>query len=218
MFNEEAYLAQNPDVAAAVRAGKFKSGLDHYNRFGKAEIAKGSRKPVSAAPVASSNPFDSLKQAFTNSDLMQAGLDFDTANPFSSLFDENKIREFWKTKFAPDFQRETNTFNADDASYKRDEKLAFDNNFSALGQNAASNGMLFGGARKAQENQLTTARNNSMDDYVRRLNDAKFNLERSQNRRVDEQVGNEEDLQRQKYEDDKKKYLTGKFNIPGYSV
>jgi len=29
-FNEFYYLNQHPDVAAAVRAGQFRSGLDHY--------------------------------------------------------------------------------------------------------------------------------------------------------------------------------------------
>lgn len=34
---EELYLAANPDVAAAVRNGKFESGMQHYLMFGKAE-------------------------------------------------------------------------------------------------------------------------------------------------------------------------------------
>ncbi|EPS1221710.1 class I SAM-dependent methyltransferase [Burkholderia cenocepacia] len=36
-FNEENYLSRHPDVAAAVEAGKFKSGEEHYFLFGKAE-------------------------------------------------------------------------------------------------------------------------------------------------------------------------------------
>lgn len=36
-FNEAAYLAANPDVAAAVAAGVFSSGLQHYELFGQAE-------------------------------------------------------------------------------------------------------------------------------------------------------------------------------------
>jgi len=34
---EELYLAANPDVATAVRSGKFESGMQHYLMFGKAE-------------------------------------------------------------------------------------------------------------------------------------------------------------------------------------
>lgn len=36
-FNDAYYLAQNPDVAAAVRAGLFKSGLSHWQSYGAAE-------------------------------------------------------------------------------------------------------------------------------------------------------------------------------------
>lgn len=36
-FNEAEYLALYPDVAAAVKAGAFKSGRDHYLKHGKAE-------------------------------------------------------------------------------------------------------------------------------------------------------------------------------------
>lgn len=37
VFNEAYYLAQNPDVAAAVSAGAFSSGLAHWEAYGKAE-------------------------------------------------------------------------------------------------------------------------------------------------------------------------------------
>jgi hypothetical protein len=36
-FDESAYLTTYPDVQQAVINGQFKSGLDHYERFGKAE-------------------------------------------------------------------------------------------------------------------------------------------------------------------------------------
>ncbi|QDG77283.1 DUF4347 domain-containing protein [Labrenzia sp. PHM005] len=36
-FNEAAYLAANPDVAAAVSAGTFASGAEHYATYGKGE-------------------------------------------------------------------------------------------------------------------------------------------------------------------------------------
>ncbi|MGA9379130.1 MAG: hypothetical protein WBV73_10205 [Phormidium sp.] len=37
VFNESFYLAQNPDVQAAVNAGYFSSGLEHFQKFGLAE-------------------------------------------------------------------------------------------------------------------------------------------------------------------------------------
>lgn len=36
-FSENFYLSENPDVAAAVRAGTFSTGLQHFNSFGKVE-------------------------------------------------------------------------------------------------------------------------------------------------------------------------------------
>lgn len=36
-FDEQGYLDANPDVAAAVASGSVKSGLDHYNQYGKNE-------------------------------------------------------------------------------------------------------------------------------------------------------------------------------------
>jgi GT2 family glycosyltransferase len=36
-FDEEVYLRLNPDVLLAVAAGKFRSGRDHYERFGRIE-------------------------------------------------------------------------------------------------------------------------------------------------------------------------------------
>ena len=39
-FNEEEYLAANPDVAAAVRSGKTESGRTHFDVFGKKERRK----------------------------------------------------------------------------------------------------------------------------------------------------------------------------------
>jgi len=37
MFSENWYLSKNPDVATAVKAKKFTSGLDHYLQYGKKE-------------------------------------------------------------------------------------------------------------------------------------------------------------------------------------
>jgi hypothetical protein len=44
-WNEALYLAVNADVAAAIRRNEFKSGLDHYERAGRAEGRKGARVP-----------------------------------------------------------------------------------------------------------------------------------------------------------------------------
>jgi SAM-dependent methyltransferase len=40
-FDEDAYLRHNPDVARAVAAGQFTSGLDHFTRFGRFEQRSG---------------------------------------------------------------------------------------------------------------------------------------------------------------------------------
>jgi SAM-dependent methyltransferase len=42
VFNEQYYLAANPDVAMAIMAGFCKSGRDHYERYGRAEGRPGS--------------------------------------------------------------------------------------------------------------------------------------------------------------------------------
>lgn len=47
-FDEQYYLAQNPDVAAAVKAGQFASGQEHYNQYGKKEGRPG-YEPVQSA-------------------------------------------------------------------------------------------------------------------------------------------------------------------------
>ena len=36
-FDDAAYLAANPDVQIAVRVGGFRSGWQHYQKFGRAE-------------------------------------------------------------------------------------------------------------------------------------------------------------------------------------
>lgn len=36
-FNEAAYLAANPDVAAALATGAFRSGQQHYEQYGRFE-------------------------------------------------------------------------------------------------------------------------------------------------------------------------------------
>ena len=42
VFDEQAYLAGNPDVAQAIATGQFQSGLAHYNQIGKSEGRQGS--------------------------------------------------------------------------------------------------------------------------------------------------------------------------------
>ncbi len=46
-FDEASYLRANPDVAAAVQAGQFKSGRQHYDKYGRNE---GRRLVAEAAP------------------------------------------------------------------------------------------------------------------------------------------------------------------------
>lgn len=54
-FNEQLYLMENPDVANAVRQGMFKSGYDHYLRFGQREINSGQRAALGSKYLAA-NP------------------------------------------------------------------------------------------------------------------------------------------------------------------
>ena len=37
LFNESFYLTKNSDVATAIAAGQFASGLEHFNLFGQFE-------------------------------------------------------------------------------------------------------------------------------------------------------------------------------------
>jgi Ca2+-binding RTX toxin-like protein len=62
LFNEQFYLAQNPDVAAAVRAGVFANGRAHWTMFGRAE-----GRP--ASPY-----YNDTVYAASNPDLAAAGL------------------------------------------------------------------------------------------------------------------------------------------------
>jgi hypothetical protein len=54
VFDEKAYLAANPDVAAAIQSGAMPDARYHYDNFGAAEMASGARAPVAftgAAPT-----------------------------------------------------------------------------------------------------------------------------------------------------------------------
>ncbi|WP_448192855.1 LysM peptidoglycan-binding domain-containing protein [Azospirillum sp. sgz301742] len=61
-WREDAYLARNPDVAAAVRSGVFRSGYDHYLRAGLREGRRGglpdgmTLPPVPTSTVAAAPP------------------------------------------------------------------------------------------------------------------------------------------------------------------
>ncbi|MEM7225603.1 MAG: hypothetical protein AAF495_21675, partial [Pseudomonadota bacterium] len=61
-FNEEFYLLTNPDVFAAVNAGVFASGVDHYIQFGDAENRNptGAVDPVTGATTVLFNNADYL--------------------------------------------------------------------------------------------------------------------------------------------------------------
>lgn len=52
MFSEQLYLLENPDVKSAVDRGLFKSGYDHYLRYGQREIASGQRAALGSKYMA----------------------------------------------------------------------------------------------------------------------------------------------------------------------
>src|SRR3974390_1838668 len=49
-FDERAYLAANPDVAAAVASGALRSGSAHFRKFGRAE-GRRQLSPIARAPA-----------------------------------------------------------------------------------------------------------------------------------------------------------------------
>jgi hypothetical protein len=70
-FSEAEYLQKNPDVAAAVKAGSFSSGLDHYTNFGQFE-------PNRSATFVGTNGND-IVTAFGNGKTEITGVDLDTS-------------------------------------------------------------------------------------------------------------------------------------------
>jgi len=62
-FDEIAYLTANPDVAAEVAQGKFKSAYDHYVQYGKAEGRPAFNKAETAAAAAVKDEATKAKQA-----------------------------------------------------------------------------------------------------------------------------------------------------------
>jgi len=73
-FSEVEYLQKNPDVAAAVKAGSFSSGLDHYTKFGQFE-------PNRSATFVGTNGND-IVTAFGNGKTEITGVDLDTSFTF----------------------------------------------------------------------------------------------------------------------------------------
>lgn len=68
-FNEQAYLAVNPDVAEAVRNGKIRSGWSHFKKFGHIE---GRRQQVADDEPATAENFDEARYLAANPDVRQA--------------------------------------------------------------------------------------------------------------------------------------------------
>ncbi|MGD9540691.1 class I SAM-dependent methyltransferase [Methylocystis sp.] len=68
-FNEQAYLAVNPDVAESVRAGKMRSGWSHFKKFGHIE---GRRQKVADDEPATPENFDEARYLAVNADVRQA--------------------------------------------------------------------------------------------------------------------------------------------------
>ena len=73
-FSEVEYLQKNPDVAAAVNAGSFSSGLDHYTKFGQFE-------PNSSATFVGTDGND-IVTGFGNGKTEITGVDLDRSYAF----------------------------------------------------------------------------------------------------------------------------------------
>ncbi|WP_445376298.1 beta strand repeat-containing protein [Niveispirillum fermenti] len=83
VYNEAYYLAQNPDVAAAVQAGVIENGLQHWQAFGAAEGRKASAF------------FDWEVYRDNNQDLVEAGLTTEAAlTQHFNLYGHNEPRVF----------------------------------------------------------------------------------------------------------------------------
>jgi hypothetical protein len=61
-FNEADYLAKNPDVAAAVQGGAFKSGLEHYQQYGFKESRPGAPQLVAPFSADQQAAFEATRQ------------------------------------------------------------------------------------------------------------------------------------------------------------
>lgn len=90
-FDEERYLAANPDVAAAVKAGQFASGREHYETFGRAEGRATGRSVAAQPPVT---------PAGDKSDELRIFLGFEQRFP-SSQTAVDIFRGRWASDLAP---------------------------------------------------------------------------------------------------------------------
>jgi len=64
VYDEDAYLRDNEDVAAAVRAGDYRDGYEHWIRFGRKEFAEGRRNGSFRAFASGTRPFRIAVGAF----------------------------------------------------------------------------------------------------------------------------------------------------------
>lgn len=55
-FDEQFYLSRNPDVASAVSRGEYKTGLDHYNQWGRNENRVATPAAPALTPSAAPSP------------------------------------------------------------------------------------------------------------------------------------------------------------------
>jgi hypothetical protein len=105
LFDEDLYLRTFPDVAQAVRAGRFPSGYDHWALHGRIELAARQRVAESSflldAPdqgvedfyaAATSKPIKGISAVFLKGDMVYANLDDDLINPdFVLIQSSNQI-------------------------------------------------------------------------------------------------------------------------------
>ena len=72
-YDEQAYIAANPDLAAGLRANGFRSGRDHFDAIGQAER----RRTIVPAPVPQGSPHQTRMQVFPR----EANVWSDTPDP-----------------------------------------------------------------------------------------------------------------------------------------
>jgi SAM-dependent methyltransferase len=87
-FNEQRYLAANPDVAHAVRAGRIASGLAHFHRFGHRENRRLREPPTEAFRAAKARKLDRIRP------LLRADLPHETESDFFDFLSEDVRRRF----------------------------------------------------------------------------------------------------------------------------
>lgn len=91
---EQAYLAANPDVAAAVASGKFSSGLQHYLAAGRKETGRqyGALSSVALAGTPSDNP--ELAYLSANLDVAARVADGTLSSGFQHFRDTGRLESF----------------------------------------------------------------------------------------------------------------------------